>query len=499
MWPARRFPAMLLVALTLSLLVALVAASAQPRAKPARIAVLGLSPAPPPSASPPVVAAGAGHALGGGYLIRDAALVLTMDPRLGDGILGELENADVLIEDDKIVAVGRDLPKPPGTAMIDGRGMIVMPGFVDTHEHTMQSIIRGCAADDTVVGWLARCTSGIRAANPTEREMYAAARLHTVGLIDSGVTTVNDWIGRFLPPVYRGDVRALVDSKLRFAVAVFGFATDGTDLVATVNMVKQDFIDGNPLATLQIASSPNPGTAAHVAVASQLALDRGLKLHVHLLENIADLGANQLQVLQNNGAFALGRDLHVAHFVHASDADIATIAGLNASVAHNPLSNMRLASGIMRYPEIRNAGIRIGLGLDGGTNDTTDMFNNMRVAVGLQRAKSLNALGSPTIAEVLRAATLGGAEVLDMESQIGSLTPGKQADVIVIDPRALNFAPSVALVNQLITNGQPQNVQYVFVAGQPLKSNGRLVGVNVGTVIKDAQTAADRIAPFLAP
>jgi 5-methylthioadenosine/S-adenosylhomocysteine deaminase len=439
---------------------------------------------------------------GGGYLIRNAALVLTMDPNLGaGGILGQLEDADVLIEGDQITAVGVNLPKPSGTSVIDGRGMIVMPGFVDTHDHALQSIIRGCAADDTVVGWLSRCTAGIRAAVPTESEMYAAARLSTVGLIDSGVTTVNDWIGRFQTPVYRGDVRALVDSKMRFSVAVFGFAADGSDLAATVSLVKQEFIDQNPLATLQIASSPNPATAAHVAVASQLALAQGLKLHVHLLENIADLASNQLQVLQNNGAFALGRDLHVAHFVHASDSDIATIAGLHASVAHNPLSNMRLASGIMRYPDIQDAGIRIGLGLDGGTNDTTDMFNNMRAAVGLQRAKpeSLDAHVSPTVSEVLRAATMGGAETLDMESQIGSLTPGKQADVIVIDPRALNFAPQVAPVNQLITNGQPQNVKYVFVAGRLLKQNGNLVGVNVGTLIQNAQTAADRITPFLDP
>ena len=126
-----------------------------------------------------VVAAGYGQALGGGYLIRHASLVLTMDPNLGDGsLLGQLEDADVLIVDDEIAAVGVNLPKPSGTSVIDGRGMIVMPGFVDTHEHAMQSIIRGCAADDTVVGWLARCTSGIRAADPTESEMYAAARLH---------------------------------------------------------------------------------------------------------------------------------------------------------------------------------------------------------------------------------------------------------------------------------------------------------------------------------
>jgi 5-methylthioadenosine/S-adenosylhomocysteine deaminase len=447
-----------------------------------------------------VVATGAGQALGGGYLIRNASLVLTMDPSLGDeSILGQLKDADVLIEEDHIAAVGENLPKPSGTSVIDGRGMIVMPGFVDTHDHTLQSLIRGCGVDANVVTWLDRCPGGIRRAAATEDEIYAAVRLSTAGLIDTGVTTVADWPGRFDTGVYRGNVRALVDSKMRFALAVFGFALDGSDITAMVSSIKQEFIDPNSLAAIQVATAPAPFFATHVDRATQAALFFGIKLHFHLLENIADVAASPLKVLEDAGAFDLGRDLHAAHFVHASDADIATLASLQASVAHNPLSNMRLASGIMRYPDIQNADIRLGLGLDGGTNDTTDMFNNMRVAVGLQRAKSLNALGSPTINEVLRAATLGGAEVLDMESQIGSLTPGKQADVIVIDPRTLNFAPEVALVNQLITNGQPQNVKYVFVAGRLLKQNDHLVGVNVGTLIQNAQTAADRIAPFLQP
>jgi 5-methylthioadenosine/S-adenosylhomocysteine deaminase len=160
---------------------------------------------------------------------------------------------------------------------------------------------------------------------------------------------------------------------------------------------------------------------------------------------------------------------------------------------------MRLASGIIRYPDIQAARIRIGLGLDGGTNDTTDMFNNMRAAVGLQRATSLDPSESPTVAEVLRAATLGGAEALDMESRIGSLTPGKQADVIVLEPRTLNFAPQMQRVNQIVFNGQPQNVAWVFVAGRVLKEKGKLKGVDVGQLIKAAQAATDHIAPFLQP
>jgi len=309
------------------------------------------------------------------------------------------------------------------------------------------------------------------------------------------VTTVVDWSAPFGTPFIRGNVRGLTDSKMRFAFAMFGSASDGSDIVA----IKEEFIDPNPLATLQVATHPAPFFATHVAEATASAKALGVKLHIHLLEHFSNVPEEPLGVLQAAGAFDLGRNLHAAHFVHASDDNIATLAGLGASVSHQPLSNMRLASGIMRYPDIQAAEIRIGLGLDGGTNDTTDMFNNMRAAVGLQRAKSLDSNESPTVAEVLRAATLGGAETLDMESQIGSLTPGKQADLIVINPRTLNFAPQMQRVNQIVFNGQPQNVAWVFVAGRVLKEKGKLKGVDVGQLIKVAQIGTNHIAPFLQP
>src|SRR5262249_26025632 len=151
---------------------------------------------------------------------------------------------------------------------------------------------------------------------------------------------------------------------------------------------------------------------------------------------------------------------------------IAELAAHGNAVSHQPLSNMRLASGIMPYTDMTDAGIRIGLGLDGGTNDTADAFNNMRAATGLQRALTRMKTTSPTVEEVLRAATLGGAEVLGMESAIGSLTPGKQADIIVIDMKMVNFAPVLKPAAQLVFNGQPQNVKWVFVAGHAIKEDG---------------------------
>jgi 5-methylthioadenosine/S-adenosylhomocysteine deaminase len=119
---------------------------------------------------------------------------------------------------------------------------------------------------------------------------------------------------------------------------------------------------------------------------------------------------------------------------------------------HNPLSNMRLASGVIRLPELKLAGVQVGLGIDGGTNDTSDMFNNMRAAMGLQRAKLLTANTVPSVTGVLRMATVEGAKLLDMDDQIGSLTPGKKADVIILDPGAVNFAPRFEWISQIVFN-----------------------------------------------
>src|SRR5262247_2733056 len=391
-----------------------------------------------------VVAAGYGRALDtgeaaaivgrGGYLIQNASLVLTMDPNLGDrSTLGQLKNADVLLAGDPIAAGGVNLSAPSGVNVIDGRGMVVMSGFLPTHTRLWQSRVRGCAADADLNGWLNRCVLPLNTRPFSETDAYAGVHLSTTGLIDTGVTTAVDWSHAFNPGFVRGNLRALTDSKMRFVFAMFGAQSDGSDIIAA----KQEFIDGNPLATLQVATHPAPFRATHVENMTAVALSLGVKLHVHLLENISQVDEDPLGVLQTAGAFALDRDLYTAHSIHLSDRNIKTLKTLNAAVSHKPLSNMRLASGIMRYPDIQEAGLRIGLGLDGGTNDTTDAFNNMRAAVGLQRATTRDADQSPTVAEVLRAATLGGAEALDMQHKIGSLTRGKQADLIVIEQRAV--------------------------------------------------------------
>jgi 5-methylthioadenosine/S-adenosylhomocysteine deaminase len=429
-------------------------------------------------------------------LIRNAALILTMDTTIGAGALGVVEEADLLLVGDKIVAIGPHL-QGDGGQIIDATGKIVLPGFVDVHNHLWQSLIRGCQADQDLIGWLDACVYPLAnpAITPSETEIYAGARLSTLDLIMTGVTTVVDWSHGFSPAFVRGNLRALEESGLRFVFAYRG--TANPVVIDDIKRVKQDFIDPHPRASLQVASHPAVSSQAlpHLAAMSSLAAELGVKLHVHVLENIAQRRDDPVKAL--GLADAQAPDLLGAHAIHLLDEEITLLGQKDVRLAHNPLSNMRLASGIMRLPDLHRAGVKVGLGLDGGTNDTSDMFNTMRVAVGLQRATSLQASVFPTVAEVLRMATVGGAEVLDMSAHIGSLTPGKQADVLILDPGRVNFAPRLNWINQLVFNGMPANVEWVFVDGQPLKAEGRVVRVESAPIVQAAESAARRIKEAL--
>ncbi len=421
-------------------------------------------------------------------LLRNAGLVLTMDPGLGTGPLGVIEGGDVLFDRDEIIAVGRGL-NAHGAEVLDGTDRIVMPGFVDLHDHLLQSGIRGCGADLDLLGWLAACARPLVDLGLSGSETYTLVRLSTLGVISTGVTTVVDWVTASSREAAEGQINALADSGLRFA---FAYRAVRTGEAEEIRRVKRELIDPNPLASLQVAAAPIP---QELLWTTQVARELGLIVHVHLLEHIAQRQEAQVEALVS--ANALGPDLLAAHAIHLTDPEIAALATNDVRIAHNPLSNMRLASGIIRFPELPNAGLEIGLGLDGGTNDTADMFNDMRAAVGLQRAKHLSAATYPTVQDVLRMATLGGAEALGMSGRIGSLTPGKQADLIVLTPRDINFAPRIAWINQIVFNGQPENVEWVFVSGRPLKAKGKLVGVNERHIVEAAETVANRIRPIV--
>ncbi|WP_234327906.1 amidohydrolase family protein [Streptomyces sp. NRRL F-2664] len=424
---------------------------------------------------------------GGAVLLRGASLVLTMDRAAGSGgPLGALENADVLMRSGAVAAVGPSLPRPPGTRVVEAAGKVVMPGFVDTHTHLWQAAIRGGCTDRDLFGWFAGCTHPQRG-RLTPEAVHSLVRLAALDAVQSGVTTLVDWVDIFAFDLVESYLRALAGTGVRFTYAMYPPRPDGV-LVAKV---KKELVDPVPLGSFQVATHAARSVQDLNRAHWELARDLGVMLNSHVLERPEQRADDPVGVLADIGA--LGPRLLINHAVHLTDAEIARLAEHDVRAAHCPLSNMRLASGIMRLSECARRGVKVGLGLDGGTNDSSDFYALMKTAVGLQRVRATDAGVFPQVADVLRMATLGGAEALGIADRVGSLTPGKRADVVVVDPAALNFAPRFDWVGQLVFNGRPENVDAVFVDGRALKLDGRLVGIDTDRVVRDAEAAAARL------
>ncbi|WP_272255807.1 amidohydrolase family protein [Streptomyces xanthophaeus] len=443
------------------------------------------------AAGPLVLGAGrprphSGTPTGRPVVLRNAALVLTMDPSLGDGPLGAVEHADVLMRDGAVAAVGGRLPAPPGTQVIDAAGKLVMPGFVDVHTHLWQSSMRGGCADRDLFGWLADCNRATFS-RITPADMYRFVRLGALDSVQSGVTTLVDWVDALPYDTTVQYVRALTDTGVRFTYAMFQAEREA----ALITRTKKELIDPAPLASAQVATHAARAISALNRLHWDIAQDLGVMLNSHVLERTEQRGDDPIGTLTDIGA--MGPRLLMNHAIHLTDDEVSAIAAQDVRVAHCPLSNMRLASGVMRLPDLGRRGVKTGLGQDGGTNDSSDFFALMKTAVGLQRSRALETSVFPQVHDVLRLATLGGAEAIGMADAVGSLTPGKRADVIVIDPAALNFAPRFDWVNQIVFNGRPENVHAVFVDGRPLKLGGRLVDIDPERVVREAESAATRL------
>ncbi|WP_260613589.1 amidohydrolase family protein [Streptomyces sp. WAC07061] len=419
-------------------------------------------------------------------LLRGASLVLTMDPALGSGPLGAVGDADVLMRDGAIAAVGPALPTPPGARVVEVPGRLVMPGFVDTHNHLWQAAIRGGCTDGDLFGWFRGCTDPLRG-RLSPAALHSIVRLAALDAVQSGVTTLVDWVDIFSYDLIESYVRALAGTGLRFTYAMYPPAPDAVLLTK----VKRELVDPLPLASFQVATHAARAAESHNRAHWEAAQELGVMLNSHVLERPEQRADDPLGVLADIGA--MGPRLLINHAVHLTDAEIGAVAGHDVRAAHCPLSNMRLASGIMPLSDLAGRGVKVGLGLDGGTNDSSDFHALMKAAVGLQRVRTTRAGVFPQVSDVLRMATLGGAEVLGIEDRVGSLTPGKRADVVVVDPAALNFAPRFDWVGQIVFNGRPENVEAVFVDGRALKLGGRLVDVDTRRVVREAEAAATRL------
>ncbi len=449
-------------------------------------------------------------------LLKHADLLVTMDAerrRIPDGGL--------FVQDNVIVQVGptAELPET-ADRVIDARGMIVLPGLVNTHHHLYQTLTRCIAQDSVLFDWLV--TLYPIWARLTPEAVYVSAKVGLAELMLSGCTTSSDHLYVY-PNGCRIDdeIQAAVELGIRFT-ATRGSMSLGRSKggLPPDNCVEdEDFILRDSQRAIEQYHQQERFGMVHVALApcspfsvtgdlmresAALARAYGVRLHTHLAETMDEeafclekFGVKPVDYMASLGW--IGADVWHAHCVVLNPEEIALFAGTGCGVAHCPSSNMRLASGIAPIRAMRDAGVKVGLGVDGSaSNDSSHLLAEARQAMLLQRMGSTfvadralgvargRSLGNPAAlgaAEVLEIATLGGASVLGRDD-IGALAPGMAADFIGYRLERLDFAGALHDPLAALVFCTPPKVDLSVINGQVRVVDGEIVGLDLPALIR---------------
>ncbi|MCY1023907.1 amidohydrolase family protein [Pyxidicoccus sp. MSG2] len=416
------------------------------------------------------------------YLIRGGA-VLSMDPTVGDFAQG-----DVLIEGKKIIAVGPRL-HAPGAAIIDATGMIVMPGFVDTHHHQYQTALRNFLPDGLLFNdglphgqknYLDLIHSTI---TPLYRpkDAFIAELVASLSQLDAGVTTVVDTSQVGHSPEHTDAVIEGLQEAGRRAVFVYSPGVGPRTVFPTdLQRIRRRYFSSND----QLLSLAMGGEVFDPAFRTfwQIARQNGLHIVSHL---VGSLGQETLvEQLESEGL--LGPDLEFIHASRLSEGSWQAIAASGATVSLATPIEMTMRHGMPPIQTALDHGVQPALSTDVECTMTADFFTQMRTVFTLQRAlineRALNGeTNLPdllTSRDVIRFATVEGARVARLSNKVGSLTPGKEADIILLRADAINVAPLNNVPGAVVTLMERSNVDTVIVAGRIRKWRGALVGVN---------------------
>lgn len=424
-------------------------------------------------------------------LIRNGQ-VLTLNPyqeMIADGA--------VAIRGDHITAVGElaAMDTQQARKVIDARGGIVMPGLVNTHTHAAMTLFRGLADDLPLMNWL---NDHIFPAEATldRRKVYCGALLACAEMIMSGTTTFCDMY-LFEDAVARAaqqaGMRAVVGEVLfDFPSPHYGPIEEGFAYTEKLLEAYQ----GDPLVTVAVEPhSPYLCAPAVLTRASDLAQRHRVPMVIHLSETAAEVatlrqrfGLTPVEHLEALGILA--PNVLACHCVALTAEDIQRLKRYDVKVSHNPESNMKLASGIAPVPQLLAAGVCVGLGTDGAaSNNNLDLFLEMDTAAKLHKVQRLD----PTVLDadtVLRMATMDGARALGLSDRIGSIEPGKKADLIVIDTNRPHLVPMYHPVSHLVYAAKGSDVTTVIINGRVVMEGGRILTFDVEQAMSDVNRIA---------
>ena len=423
-------------------------------------------------------------------LIR-GAYVLSQDPKIG-----ELQDADVLIEDDKIATVGKNL-SAEGAEVIDATGDIVIPGFIDTHRHTWETSIRTCAPDYTLGAYFAGILDKFAPAYRPE-DVYAANQWGALECANAGITTLVDWSHIMNTPAHAdAAIKGLQDAGIR-SVFAFGFPNTslqtwwfGPDYAGSVERIdgvdahrirSQVLSDDNALITMALATrGTNFCKPDVVRYEWELAKELGINITVHVAMDRFGYTKGQLRVLKEMDL--LYPNTTYIHSSHLNDDEWQMVADSGSNVSLAPQIELQMGHGWAPALKAEELGIPVGLSSDVATTAPSDQFTQMHAIFASERARR-NSIAWDTdtdatelinVRQVLRWATIDGARVAGIGDRTGSITPGKKADLVIIDGGAVNVAPIIDPVAAVVLAADISNVRTVFVDGAVKKQDGKLL------------------------
>jgi 5-methylthioadenosine/S-adenosylhomocysteine deaminase len=426
------------------------------------------------------------------FVIRNAAFLLRDACHIESDV-------DILIERNRISAIGPCLPAPPEAEVIDAAGCAVIPGLINAHTHLYQNWLKGIGAGLTLVPW---CDTALfpmvdvlmqehHAGNL--RPSYLWTALASIEMIRAGTTCCQN-----LDATAPGILQAWAEVGLR-GVAAVTLADDWipAEVMTAGDRLKQNVLDylaqwHNPAGRLTIHLGPSAPFLCSDSLLQWTrdtaeACDLGIHIHVNEIaqevqDSLHKYGQRPVERLARLGL--VSPRLSAVHCVHVNSAEIELLARHDASVVHCPKSNMKLADGIMPWPAMKKAGIAVALGNDGSaSNGLLDMWEEMRAAA------LLAAIGAAdpaviTTADVFRAATVGGARVCRVDA--GTLDPGRLADIAIVDLSGVHLRPIHDILESLVFSARAGDVRDVIIDGNVVMRQRRIVTVDEQALVAEA-------------
>jgi 5-methylthioadenosine/S-adenosylhomocysteine deaminase len=432
--------------------------------------------------------------------VEDADIVIrgcTLLPMTEQGVM---KNGLVAIKGDTILYAGKltKSPKFKTEKTIDGKGKVAMPGLVNCHTHVPMTLFRGVAEDKPLAEWLKETIWPLEARLKPE-DIYAGALLGCLEMVKTGTTCFADMY-------FHEDMVAKAVNKLGLRAVLAPAVIETQDTAKNEEMLKESIETAKKLhntadgrVTCQLAPhavytcSPDMLKKLHT-IATKL----GIGLHIHLAESKEmakqvkkQHGVTETELLEK--IHLLGPNLLAAHCIHLSKQEIKTLAKHHVKVAYNPVANMKLAQGIPKIVELKNAGATVGIGTDGpASNNSLDMFQTIKTASLLQKTRYQDPTVLPA-QQVLEMATVEGAKALNLEKTIGTLEADKKADVIMIDFEKPHLTPIHDVYANLVYSATGSDVDTVIVNGEILMENRQMRTVSEGKIIEKAQQTAKNL------